>query len=500
MLNKIGFDNKKYIQQQTDAILQRIDQIGGKLYLEFGGKIFDDYHAGKVLPGFDINVKTKILLNLKEKAEILFCIKADDLESNRIRADFGISYGSDLIRLVGALRGLGLLCQNAVITQFENQPAAVSYKAKLENTLGMTVYIHRKTKGYPTDVKTIVSEEGYGQNPYIETTRPLVVVTAPGPNSGKLATCLAQLYHEHKRGVDAGYAKFETFPVWNLPLDHPVNLAYEAATADIGDINMEDSYHKAATGIDAVNYNRDLKVFPILNSILKTIYGREVYRSPTEMGVNRVGFAICDDEVVREAAKQEIIRRYYRALTGIKLGNKKAEAELEKIELLMGRLQIAPQDRPVVQPALDRLKTLEDPNSTVIALQLKDGSIVTGRNNGIMTAAASVVLNAVKKLAGMPDEIKLISEGILKPMVEVKVKELHYKSRLVNLKEVLLALSICAVTSDVAERCLRQLKNLDFTDAHSTCILREADEKALRRLNIFVTSEPTYNEVESKFD
>ena len=449
MIGKIGFDTKEYIKQQTAAILQRIDLIGGKLYLEFGGKLFDDYHAGKVLPGFDINVKTKILLNLKDKAEIIFCIKADDLEKNHMRADFGISYGSDLIRLVSNLRSLGLKCDNAVITQFEDQPAALTYKTKLENTMGMTVYIHRKTKGYPTDVKTIVSEEGYGKNPYIVTTRPLVVVTAPGPNSGKLATCLSQLYHEHVRGTDAGYAKFETFPVWNLPLQHPVNLAYEAATADIGDINMMDFYHKAATGEDAVNYNRDLAVFPVVSSILQNIYGKEIYRSPTEMGVNRVGFAICDDAVVCEAAKQEIIRRYYRALYDIKMGNESAEKALEKIELLMSQLQLSPTDRPVVQPALDRLAACEEPNSTAIALQLRDGTIVTGRNNKIMTASASVVLNAIKKLANIPDDIKLISEGILKPIVEVKVNELHYKSRLVNLKEVLLALSICAVSDSL---------------------------------------------------
>lgn len=485
---KIGFSNEKYVELQSKAIKDRIAKFGGKLYLEFGGKLFDDLHAARVLPGFDANVKTKLLLNLKEQAEIVFCICANDIERNKIRADFGINYGSDVLRLIDNLRGLGLLINSVVITQYSGQPAADVFKQKLRMR-GEKVYIHTKTKGYPTDVNTIVSDEGYGKNQYIETTRPLVVITAPGPGSGKLATCLCQLYHESKRGVKAGYAKFETFPIWNLPLKHPVNLAYEAATADLKDVNMLDYFHLEAYGKTTVNYNRDLEVFPVVKTILERISDDLKYQSPTDMGVNMCGFGITDDEVCCEAARQEIIRRYYRACVDYKTGIGTKDS-IEKIELLLGESNLSITDRNVVAPALAKSKKSKEPS---MAIELHDGTIVTGRNNSIMTAPASAVLNAVKVLCGINDKIDLIAPAVLEPIVELKTAILGYKSHLCDLQEILIALSISAATNPTAKAALDTLTQLADAEAHSSHIISESDDSVIKHLKINLTSEAEFS-------
>lgn len=487
-MSNIGFDNDLYMQLQYDAIEKRISSSSNKLYLEFGGKLFDDYHASRVLPGFDPNIKTKLLLKFKDKAEVIFCINANDLEKNKIRADFGINYGADVLRLIDNLRSVDIFINSVVITMYNGQHAANIFKSKLEQR-GEKVYIHTKTAGYPTDVKTIVSEEGYGKNPYIETTRPLVVVTAPGPGSGKLATCLCQLYHEHQRGICAGYAKFETFPIWNIPLKHPVNIAYEAATVDLNDVNMIDSFHFEAYGKITVNYNRDIEMFPVLKTILETIQGTSRYNSPTDMGVNMAGLAICDDEACRVASKQEIIRRYYAIICDYKQGKVNSDI-VNKMEMLMSELGLTTSDRPVVKAALQKESQSGSPS---MAIQLADGSIITGRNNGTMSAPASCVLNAIKSICKMNDKIKLIAPSVLQPILSLKTQYLGSTKQCLNLQEVLLALSISATMNPSAEIAMSSLTCLKECEAHSSTMLSEDDSVILRRLKVHLTSEPKYS-------
>ena len=488
VLMKKGFDNNLYIQRQSARILERIDRFSGKLYLEFGGKLFDDMHAYRVLPGFKYDAKIKILQKLKDQAEIIFVINAADIERNKMRADFGITYGMDVMRLIDKIRRLGLLVNSVVVTQYNGQPNADLFIKKLERR-GEKTYIHRKTKGYPTDVNTIVSDEGYGANPYIETTRPLVVVTAPGPGSGKLATCLSQLYHEYKRGIKAGYAKFETFPVWNLPLKHPVNAAYEAATADLGDNNMIDPYHLDTYGEKTVNYNRDIECFPIVKSILEKITGDDsLYCSPTDMGVNMVGFAITDDEVVCAAARQEIIRRYYAAACEYKQGSCDYEI-LERIQLLMNEHKITVDERAVVKAANDKACKAKVP---AVAVELPDGKIVTGKTSRLMTASSSALLNAVKELAGINDEILLLSPIVLEPIMSLKKDVLKEDKVKLSLGDVLTALSICAATNSMVECALSKLTKLRGVELHSSCMLPEAELKMLKKLGINVTCQPEF--------
>ena len=487
---KTGFDNSSYIKKQTEQILKRVEQFNRKLYLEFGGKLFDDYHAARVLPGFDANGKISLLKKLKEKIdiEIILCINAEDIERNKIRADFGITYDMDALRLMDSIRKMGLYISSLVISQYNGQASADVFINKLEHR-GEKIYVHKLTKGYPANVDLVVSDEGYGSNPYIETTRPLVVVTAPGPGSGKMATCLSQLYHEHKRNIKSGYAKFETFPIWNLPLDHPVNLAYEAATADLNDVNAIDPFHLETHCEKAVNYNRDIEVFPIVKNILARIMQTdEVYQSPTDMGVNMAGFCITDDELVREAAKQEIIRRYFRTWCYYKEGRLGIGA-VEKLKSIMWQLGLSPEYGLAVSPALEKSQQNKCP---AMALILHDGSVITGRNNDVLVAASSLVLNSVKKLAGIPDDIHLISPIVLEPMLMLKEKILHDKNPLLNLAEVLNALSICAATDPSAEKCLFKLHDLRKCEAHSSHILPKADENMLKKLGVNVTCTPEF--------
>ncbi len=485
---KVGFDNALYIAKQTEHIRERIARFEGKLYLEFGGKLFDDYHASRVLPGFDVNGKVKLLAAMKEESEIIMCISAASIEQNKVRADLGITYDMDVLRLIDNLRALGISINSVVITQFSDQPAAENFRNRLE-MLGIRTYIHRLTKGYPTDVATIISPEGYGANPYIETTKPLVVVTAPGPGSGKLATCLSQLYHENLRGVKAGYAKFETFPIWNLPLKHPVNLAYEAATADLNDVNMIDPYHLEAYGETTVNYNRDIEIFPVVKTILARITGKpDTYRSPTDMGVNMAGYAITDDEVCCEASRQEVIRRYFRAKCDAKAGNVSAEVPA-RIEVTMQQLGIMEGDRAVTIAARETQNASERPSA---AIQLPDGRIVCGRLSDLLTAPASALLNAVKAIAGLADPIHLLSPLVLEPILRMKKENLHLKSVRLNTEEVLIALSICGATNPTVELAMAQLPKLADCEAHSTVVLGAADESAYRRLGIHLTCDPNY--------
>ena len=483
-----GFDNDRYVKLQSEKILERIRKFDNKLYLEFGGKLFDDMHACRVLPGFESDAKCKILLQLKDQSEIIFVISGQDLERNKIRADFGIPYGTDVLRLIDKMRGLGLNMNSVVVTQYLGQPAADKFIAKLKNH-GLKTYIHHKTKGYPTEVDVIVSDEGYGANPYIETTKPLVVVTAPGPGSGKLATCLSQLYHEYKRGVRAGYAKFETFPIWNLPLRHPVNVAYEAATADLGDINMIDPYHLETYGITTVNYNRDIECFPIVKSILAKITGDEtIYNSPTDMGVNMAGFGIVDDEVCRAASRQEIIRRYYKAVCDYKTGNASEDC-VERIRLLMNENKIDLSERKVVRPALEKA---ERSGSASVAFELENGCFVTGKSSKQMTACASAALNAVKVLSDIPDEMLLLSPVVLAPIMQLKKEVLREDKVKLSLGDVLTALSICAATNPIAEKAMNMLSCLRGCDAHASCILPENDLSVMRKLGVNLTCEPEF--------
>lgn len=485
---KIGFDNDLYIKKQKEYITERIKKFGNKLYLEFGGKLFDDYHAARVLPGFDLNGKVRLLREFNDQAEVIFCINAADIEKKKIRADFGISYDMDVLRLIDNLREMDISVNSVVITQYAGQHSADAFRKKLEMR-GEKCYFHYPIKGYPLDVERIVSDEGYGANPYIETTRPLVVITAPGPCSGKLATCLSQLYHEYKRGVNAGYAKFETFPIWNTPLKHPVNVAYEAATADLKDVNMIDPWHLEAYGKTTVNYNRDIEVFPVVNNILTKITGKPgLYKSPTDMGVNMAGYGICDDGAVREAAKQEIIRRYYKARCDYKQGRGDAET-VERIESLMNELELSVNDRRVVAPAL--LKA-EQSGERAVAIELPDGSIVTGRSGELLTASAAAVLNSVKEMAGIRDEMLLMSPVVLEPIIKMKTDILRSKQKILSLTDVLLALSICAATNPVAALAVTKLKQLKNCEAHASCMLTSADDNALRSLGMNVTCEAEY--------
>jgi uncharacterized protein (UPF0371 family) len=476
------------MEKQTEEILKRVRKFNDKLYLEFGGKLFDDYHAARVLPGFNVNGKILLLEKLKEKTEIIFCINAADIERNKIRADLGITYDMDALRLIDSIRAMGLYISSFVITQYTDQSAADMFKNKLE-LRGERVYIHKPIANYPMNINLAASDKGYGSNPYIATSKPLVVITAPDPGSGKMATCLSQVYHEHKRGINAGYAKFETFPIWNKPMNHPVNLAYEAATADLNDVNAIDPYHLEAYGATAVNYNRDIEAFPLIKSILVKIMGTdEVYRSPTDMGVNMAGYCITDDEIVKEAAKQEIVRRYFRTWCYYKEGRLGIGA-VEKLEIIMKNLGISAEYGLAVRPAL---KKSEQNLCPAMALILNDGSVVTGKTTNL-AAASSLVLNCIKQLAGIPDDIHLIAPHVLEPMLMLKEKILCDKNPLLSLEEVLNALSICAATDPSAHKCLFKLQDLKNCEAHSSHILSKSDENALKKLGINVTCTPEFS-------
>ena len=487
-MESLAFDNDQYLATQSAHIRERIGQFGGKLYLEFGGKLYDDYHASRVLPGFQPDSKLRMLLQMKEQVEMVIAINADDIEKNKIRGDLGITYDRDVIRLIGVFRDLGLYVSSVVLTRYHGQSIARAFQSRLEG-MGIRVYHHYHIDGYPSDTTHIVSPEGFGRNDYIETTRELVVVTAPGPGSGKLATCLSQLYHEHERGNTAGYAKFETFPIWNLPLNHPVNLAYEAATADLNDVNMIDPFHLEAYGVTTVNYNRDVEAFPVLVAIFEKILGHCPYKSPTDMGVNMVGNCICNDEAAREASRQEIIRRYYVALCELKQG-KGTEEAVRKLELLMKKVGVTPQERKVVAPALRRA---EETGDAAAAMELPDGTIVTGKTTDLLGAVSALLLNALKRLGGIPDDLHIISPVALDPIQHLKVDHLGNRNPRLHTDETLIALSISAATNPVAEHAMEQLSKLRGCDVHSSVILSSVDEKIFKRLGVNLTCEPRYN-------
>lgn len=486
-MKKTGFDNKKYIELQSKNIRGRIAMFGGKLYMEFGGKLFDDYHAARVLPGFEPDAKVKMLLELKDDAEIVIAINADAIEKNKRRGDLGITYDLDTLRLIDAFRGIGLYVGSVVITRYTGQPLAEAFENRLKK-LGVKVYRHYPIKDYPSNIPYIISEEGFGKNDYIKTERKLVVVTAPGPGSGKMATCLSQLYHEHKRGIKAGYAKFETFPIWNIPLKHPVNIAYEAATADLNDVNMIDPFHLEAYGKTTVNYNRDIEIFPVLNAMLEGILGESPYKSPTDMGVNMAGYGIVDDEAVRCAAKQEIIRRYYAALVSVRQGLAE-QSDVSKIELLMNQAGVTAADRPVVKAALDKAEITGAP---AVAIELANGRIVTGKTSSLLGPAAAMLLNTLKILAGIPDNIDLISPSVIEPIQRLKTEIMGNHNPRLHTDEVLTALSICAATSDMAKKALDTVKQLRGTEAHSSVILARVDDQVFRKLGVNMTCEPNY--------
>jgi uncharacterized protein (UPF0371 family) len=494
---KIGFDNEKYLQAQTAAILDRVAKYSNKLYLEFGGKLIYDLHAARVLPGFNPNVKMQLLQQLKDKANILLCIYAGDIERKKVRADFGITYDADSLKLIDDLKDYGLNVTAVVITRFDNQPSATIFKNKLERR-GMKIYTHRYTKGYPTDVDTVVSDEGYGANEYIATDKPLVVVTGPGPGSGKLATCLSQLYHDHRRGMNSGYAKFETFPIWNLPLKHPVNAAYEAATADIRDYNQIDPFHLEAYGKTAVNYNRDVEVFPVLRRILTKIMGSSPYQSPTDMGVNCAGFGIVDDPAVQEAAKQEIIRRYFRYKCEYVMGFVDADT-VQKVELLMEECGLKPEARKVVEPARRAAAEAQEKgkgNEGIFcgaAIEMPGGSIITGKNSPQLHAASSLILNAVKQLAGIPDKIHLLSPAVIESIASLTRQIFRKKTVSLDLEETLIALSISATANPTAQMALEKLKELQGCEVHMTHIPTPGDEEGLRKLGVNLTSDPNFS-------
>ena len=486
-MNSIGFDNAKYLKLQSQNIRDRIGKFGGKLYLEFGGKLFDDFHAARVLPGFEPDSKVRMLMEMKDEAEIVIAISADDIERSKRRGDLGITYEDDTLRLIDAFRGIGLYIGSVVITHYRGQSIADAFRKRLE-ALGVRTYLHYIIPDYPANVSLIVSEEGFGKNDYIETERSLVVVTAPGPGSGKMATCLSQLYHEHKRGVNAGYAKFETFPIWNLPLKHPVNLAYEAATADLDDVNMIDPFHLEAYGVTTVNYNRDVEIFPVLEAIFKSIYGESPYKSPTDMGVNMAGLCISDDEACREASKQEIIRRWYAAAVSVRQGLSDP-AELRKIELIMNSMGASPADRPVVAAALKRA---EETGGPAMALELPDGSIVTGKTTSLLGAASACLMNAMKQLAGIDKKLLLITPNIVQPIQHLKVEHLGNHNPRMHTDELLIALSVCAVTNPMAAYAIDQLDKLRGCEAHSSVILSRVDEELFKKIGVNITFEPRY--------
>lgn len=498
MTKKIGFDNEKYLKEQTRAILERVERFNNKLYLEFGGKIIFDYHASRVLPGFDPNVKMGLLKKLKDKADIILCIYAGDIERRKLRADFGITYDIDALKLIDDLRDWGIQIRAVVITRFNNQPAAQIFKNKLERR-HIKVYTHRPIKDYPAEIDFIVSDDGFGANDYIETERPLVVVTAPGPGSGKLSTCLSQLYHDYKRGIKSGYAKFETFPIWNFPLKHPVNVAYEAATADIRDFNLIDPFHLETNNETTVNYNRDVEIFPVLKRILEKITGAESpYKSPTEMGVNCAGFGIVDDEVVREAAKQEIIRRFFSYSCEYAMGFTDKET-VQRAELIMEEVGVKPEDRKVVNLARKAAKEAEEKgkgNEGIFcgaAIELSDGSIITGKNSTLMHASSSLVLNAIKHIAEIPDKIHLLSPTIIKSIRNLKENITSKKIVSLDLEEALIALSIGAATNPTAQLAMERLKELQGCEVHMTHIPTPGDEAGLRRLGVNLTADPNFS-------
>ena len=486
-MKKIGFDNNKYLEMQSKHIRERIAAFGGKLYLEFGGKLFDDFHASRVLPGFKPDSKLQMLLQLKDDAEIVIAINAADIEKNKVRGDLGITYDLDVMRLIDAFRSVGLYVGSVVLTRYAMQGVAVQFERKLES-LGIKVYHHYSIDGYPANVEHIVSDDGYGKNDYIETSRRLVIVTAPGPGSGKMATCLSQLYHENKRGIKAGYAKFETFPIWNIPLKHPVNIAYEAATADLNDVNMIDPFHLEAYGTTAVNYNRDVEIFPVVDAMFKKIYGSSPYKSPTDMGVNMAGNCIIDDAVVCEASGQEIIRRYYTALCEQK-ENMTSSDTVNKLDLLMKQANLTTAARPVIAAALAKAEITEGPAA---ALELPNGKIVTGKTSSLLGASAALLLNALKELAGVDDAIELISPAVIEPVQRLKTEYLGNRNPRLHTDEVLIALAISAVTSPTAAKALEQLDKLCGCEAHSSVILSQVDARTLKKLGVNVTCEPKY--------
>ena len=484
---RIGFDNHKYLTMQSEHISERISKFGDKLYLEFGGKLFDDYHASRVLPGFAPDSKLQMLLQLADQAEMIISINADDIENNKVRHDLGLTYDLDVLRLVKVYRSKGLYVSSVVITQYKGQKSIESFKNKLEG-LDIKVYYHYPIEGYPHNVEHIVSDEGYGKNDYVETTRPLVVVTAPGPGSGKMATCLSQLYHENKRGIKAGYAKFETFPIWNLPLKHPVNMAYEAATADLQDVNMIDPFHLEAYGVTTVNYNRDVEIYPVLAAIFEGIYGYCPYKSPTDMGVNMAGNCICDDEACCDASRQEIIRRYYQSWNRM-VKDEATKQEVYTLELLMKQAKVSVNDRAVVTVAK---RVAEERNCAVIALELPDGSIVTGKTTDLLGPASAVLLNAIKALGKIADEMHLISPTYINPIQGLKTRFLGSRNPRLHMDEVLIALSMCAATDSLAKLALDQLPKLKGCQAHSTVMLTEGDFKIFKKLGVELTNDPIY--------
>ena len=484
---RLAFDNEKYLELQSKNILDRVSKFGNKLYIEFGGKLFDDYHASRVLPGFLPDSKLRMLLTLKDKVEVVIAINAKDILKNKMRGDLNINYETEVLRLIDAFRASGLFVGSVCITQYQTAPQVASFKKKLNN-LGVKTYLHYEIAGYPHDINNIISENGFGKNQYIETERPIVVVTAPGPGSGKMATCLSQLYHENKRGVKAGYAKYETFPIWSIPLKHPVNLAYEAATADLNDVNMIDPYHLEAYNSLAVNYNRDVEIFPVLKSMFEAIYGESPYKSPTDMGVNMAGFAICDDEAACQASKDEIIRRYLNSLVDFRNGKIGQEA-IDKILLLMRQLNIGVEDRKCVQAALDKKKKS---GTEAMAIELEDGTIVTSRTTPLLSAPAALILNSLKTLAGIRDSIPLIAPAIIEPISKMKIDKLGNHNPRLHLDEILIALAISATTNPLADMALKKIDELKFTQAHSTVILPQVDSEVLKKLKIEVTTEPEF--------
>ncbi len=484
---QIGFDHDRYTSMQSEHILRRIEQFGGKLYLELGGKLFDDNHASRVLPGFRPDSKVSMLLNLKDQAELVIAINADDIEKSKVRGDLGITYDADVLRLIDAFRDIGLYVGSVVLTRWRGQHSAVLFKQRLEK-LGIRVYRHYPIEGYPYEVEKIVSDEGFGLDEYIETTRPLVLVTAPGPGSGKMAVCLSQLYQEHKRGMQAGYAKFETFPIWNLPLNHPVNIAYEAATADLDDVNMIDPFHLDAYGVTTVNYNRDVEIFPVLNAVFERIYGSSPYKSPTDMGVNMVGNCIVDDDVCRQAANQEIIRRYYAARCTLAQGRTE-QREVDTLQRIMQKMHLSADDRPVIAAARSRAEETEAP---ALAIQLPDGRIVSGKTSNLLGPSAALILNALKALGGIDPETKLISPTVIDPIQSLKCDYLGNHNPRLHSDEILVALAICAATSANAAHAMRQLPLLAGCEAHSTVILPQVDDNIFKRLKVNLTCDAKY--------
>ena len=482
---KIGFDNDKYLKLQSEKILERVSQFGGKLYLEFGGKLFDDYHAARVLPGFQPDSKMKMLLQLKEHAEIILVISAGDIEKSKRRGDLDITYDADVLRLIEAFRSYGLFVGGVVLTRYEAQASAVQFEKRLQ-ALNIPTYHHYSIPEYPSNLPVIFSDEGFGKNDFIETTHPIAIVTAPGPGSGKMATCLSQLYHENKRGVKAGYAKYETFPVWNLPLKHPVNLAYEAATADLSDVNMIDPYHLEQYGVTTVNYNRDIEIFPVLEAMFRNIYGECPYKSPTDMGVNMVGFAIEDDEVCREASRQEIIRRYFKTLYGVRSGTSD-QLGLQKLDILMNNLSLTPENRRCVPAARARAEETGEP---AVAIELPDGTIITGKTSKLMGSSCAALLNCLKHLAGIDDETDLIASNVLMPIQSLKLKHLGNHNPRLHTDEILIALSMSAVTNPTAALAMEHLQELYGSEVHSTVVLSQVDENVFKKLGCNVTCEP----------